>query len=126
MKGKAKIRRLLAWLGASLLVAAAYLGIAPAPAMADSLVQGCHLGMCVDVYTGAKNYSNHTQWVSAIDVYGSGGAQQVQAWTYNFYQQANAPSARFWANRWVPSGNNVCGAVVVQGNRQIACIVIRV
>ncbi len=83
------------------------------------------------VGTGGKNYANHTQWVSYITV--STGAfcpTRAEAWTAGFYaaKVMCGPAFVMWyINRWVPSGNGVCGAASDPPyERQIACITIRV
>jgi hypothetical protein len=94
----------------------------------NATVQGCHLIACITVYTGSKNYGNHTQWVSGIEVTSLGGNGHLEAWTQNFYNQSWGTGDVYYAiNRWVATGNYVCGAVTVPGvDRRIACIGISV
>ena len=90
----------------------------------------------VKVETGAKNYSNRTQWVSAITILSatssanSYGCGTFEAWTQNFYARADrCGSVYFYISRWVSSGNYVCGAfqdIARRWARSIACIAIRV
>jgi hypothetical protein len=81
------------------------------------------------VGTGAKNYGNHTQYVSFITVYTSNGERAaLDAWASGFY--AIGPYTSAWTvyiSRWVPSGSNVCGrALGLNGVTATACIHISV
>jgi hypothetical protein len=108
------------------------LALGATPAVAD-VVQGQFDGTWIWVGTGAKNSSNHTQWVSYITVMtGSGGAcpGKLEGWTSGFYaaQQVCGSTAITWyISRWISSGNAVCGASLNRyGGRDVACISIRV
>ena len=90
------------------------------------------------VDTGAKNYSNHTQWVSSIYVetpgHCDGGTAEV--WTAGFYASRQMCGATFfYINRWVGSGNGVCARVWIWAKKafggyawmqSVACISITV
>jgi len=94
--------------GAALALA---LALVAAPAASADTVVGWGMPTIV-VNTGAKNYSNHTQWVSSIYVETPGHCDggQVEAWTAGWY--ASTPqvcgAVFYYINRWVPSGNGVC------------------
>ena len=93
------------------------------------MVSGCHLTVCIDVWTGAKNYSNHTQFLQAIDVTALASASKLEAWADGYYGAVyNTQSLTFWVNRWVRSGTYVCGAATIRGvpDRRIACVYISV
>ena len=107
----------------------------PGVTYADGTVFGWGGSTMIWVGTGAKDYTHHTQWVSWITV--ESGASTCpslyEAWTYGFYasKQMCSPAAITWyIDRWVPSGNYVCGSAHVRLNgideRQIACIQIKV
>jgi hypothetical protein len=123
-------RWMLARVAAVLLAVSAAAGIATASASAD-VVQGWGGPTHIWVGTGGKNYGNHTQWVSYITV-SSGGycPTTMEAWTAGFYASALrcGPAYVTWyIDRWVPSGNGVCGSSTAgKYGRQIACITIRV
>ncbi len=107
------------------LASTAHPSLAPRPAV----VSGCHLAVCIDVWTGGKNYSNHTQWVDAIDVTPLAYATKLEAWADGYYGASNSTqTVRFSIRRWVRSGTYVCGAATLSGvsGRRIACIYISV
>ncbi len=95
---------------------------------ASAMVNACGSArLCIDVYTGSKNYSNRTQYVDVVDVYTGSGTAYLETWGDGFYQTAsNSASTRFYIRRWVRSGTYVCGAGTSYGKRTIACIAIRV
>ncbi|OKI64336.1 hypothetical protein [Micromonospora sp. CB01531] len=104
------------------------------PAHADS-VWAMGGSVIINVQTGAKNTSNGTQWVSSIYIQTgtaakmSYGCGKFEAWTQGFYAQAERCETGYWTiNRWVGTGNYVCGAFDDFDGwpRQIACIAIRV
>jgi hypothetical protein len=115
-------------------VLSAMIGGLTSPAIASAdVVQAQGGGTWIWVGTGAKNYSNHTQWVSYITVMtGTGGAcpGKLEAWTYGWYaaQQVCGQAQTTWyISRWIPSGNAVCGASLNKsGGRDVACISIQV
>lgn len=123
--------RILIGLLIALLVAA---GIQAAPAAADSWITAFGNGAAVVVETGAKNYSNHTQYVVGISVLppdNGAWCDTVDAWTQNWYHgQVTGCSNGYWfyIERWVASGNYVCGRVFDYhyGTWGTACIAIRV
>lgn len=90
----------------------------------------------IDVQTGAKNYSNHTQWVTGIAILSNTAANDnlgcglFEAWTQGFYASSYGCGAvYYYIERWVSTGNNVCGAFTAYNTnwpRSIACISIRV
>ena len=93
--------------------------ISPSPAVADTPVSAYSgAGLTVTAYTGAKNYSNHTQWVGSLYVLDTAGwlcdrGDPTEAWAGSvWYGQATGCSRGdlFTVNRWVPSGSGVCGA----------------
>lgn len=116
---------------AVLLVATA---VQAAPAAADSWVTSVGDGAAVVVQTGAKNYSNHTQYVVGISVLppaNGSWCDTVDAWTQNWYHGQVTGCASgyfFYIQRWVSSGNGVCGRVFDYhyGTWGTACITIRV
>jgi hypothetical protein len=117
---------------AALLTAALATGLLSTKASA-AVVQATGGGTWIWVTTGAKNYSNRTQWVSKVTVLtGSAGAcpGKLEAWTYNWYATkavCGSYAISWFVNRWIPSGNGVCGASLNRyGGRDIACISIRV
>jgi hypothetical protein len=90
----------------------------------------------IDVQTGNMNHSNNTQLVDSItiesatasnDDYGCG---LFEAWTQGYYTSSQACGAVFYyINRWVSTGNYVCGAFTAFDTnwpRTIACIGISV
>jgi hypothetical protein len=90
----------------------------------------------INVQTGGKNYSNHTQWVSSIYIqvptaknYGY-GCGKFEAWTQNYYVTTQACGSQSYnISRWVATGNYVCGAFTpfdTAWPRAVACIAIRV
>ena len=106
-------------------------------------VNGCaqgwseYSGTCIWVVTGAKNSSNHTQWVSKITVQAprSGSASKLEAWAGNgptgvaWYQ--STPNSRYvtWSiNKWIKNKSGICGAYTWRDGtgRSIACITIKV
>lgn len=90
-------------------------------------VTGCHMVACLIVYTGAKNYSNHTQLVQQVEVYSMGGSGFIEAWGQTFYRSTHGSQGVWTINQWEPSGSGVCGAVTLPGvPRRIACITISV
>lgn len=98
-----------------------------------AVVQGSSGGTWIWVTTGAKNYSNHTQWVSKITVLtGRYGAcpGKLEGWTYKWYATKTVCgeyAISWFINRWIPTGNAVCGASQNRyGGRDVACIAIRV
>ncbi|MEU1687880.1 hypothetical protein [Micromonospora sp. NPDC005707] len=118
----------------TLVVAAAGILSGQRPAHADS-VWAMGGSVIINVQTGAKDTSNHTQWVSSIYIQtgtaadNSYGCGTFEAWTQGFYAQAERCEAAYWTiNRWVENGNYVCGAFDDFGGwpRRIACIAIRV
>jgi hypothetical protein len=107
--------------------------VPPTIASAENVVQMTGGGTWIWVYTGSKNYSNRTQWVSRITVMtGRGGAcpGRLEGWTYGWYaseEVCGQTERTFWISRWIPSGNGVCGASRnIYGGRDVACITIRV
>ncbi|WP_326943688.1 hypothetical protein OG439_27415 [Amycolatopsis sp. NBC_01307] len=105
-----------------------------APAQAES-VWAAGDGVIINVQTGAKNGSTHQQWVSSIYIQVGTGANQsygcgrFESWTQGFYSTAERCETASWAiNRWVSTGNYVCGAFDDFGGwpRRIACIAINV
>lgn len=108
-------------------IAVAFILIINIPTAEAGLVHAGTRGFGVDVYTGGKNYSNHTQWVDTIEVY-LGSGNTVEAWGDGFYRKASGTRARWYIGRWVRSGTYVCGATNISGStgRKIACISIRV
>jgi hypothetical protein len=97
------------------------------------------------VTTGARNYSNHTQWVSSITVEDPGSAVcdggTYEAWAGSVWYASRVPcspqyggtmnATTFYVDRWVPSGAGVCGSFWrwysrMGWYRQIDCITIRV
>lgn len=106
----------------------------PRPAQAES-VWAAGDGVIINVQTGAKNGSTHQQWVSSIYIQVGTGANQsygcgrFESWTQGFYSTAERCETASWAiNRWVSTGNYVCGAFDDFGGwpRRIACIAINV
>jgi len=106
-------------------------------ALADTTVKGCvgiGSGVCVDVTTGSKNYSNKTQWVGWVTTrtFGGGNFTKLESWGDGFYFAKNFDgkwanrSVQWGAQRWVRSGTNVCGAATTKDGRTIACIRITV
>jgi hypothetical protein len=86
----------------------------------------------INVNTGAKDTANHTQLVNYITIL-PGGSEcgKIEAWTQGWYKSTVActQGITWYINRWVSSGQNVCGAFTdYSGNysRNIACISIRV
>jgi hypothetical protein len=117
----------------AVLLSAVLAGAFGAGTASAAVVQARGGGTWIWVGTGAKNYSNHTQWVSYITVMtGSAGAcpGKLEAWTSGFYvaQPVCGSTATTWyISRWIPSGNGVCGASLNRyGGRDIACISITV
>lgn len=93
------------------------------------LVEGCHMIVCIDAYTGSKNYSSHTQYLQAVEVFGGSSSGYLEVWGDGFYKKFyyTTDSGIVYINRWVRSGTNVCGAATEPGvPRRIACITIRV
>lgn len=126
---KSRTQRLAALL-AGIAVAGGALGTSTASA---DVVQAQGDGTWIWVGIGAKNYSNHTQWVSYITVMtGSGGAcpGKLEAWTSSFYVSQSvcgSTTVTWYISRWVASGNSVCGASLNRyGGRGVACRTIRV
>ncbi|MEA2493880.1 MAG: hypothetical protein QOJ29_1791 [Thermoleophilaceae bacterium] len=139
---KARIHRTLRRGAAAASLAGVLFATTGTPTASADVIQSRNGATWIWVGTGAKNYSNHTQWVSYITVMtGSQGTcpSKLEAWTYGFYvaQQVCGPAAVTWyISKWVPTGNNVCGASSwtlwnsvwrrwVNG-RDTACISIRV
>ena len=138
---KAVARRLRRRSVRVLIAVSAILGatmIAAPPANAAS-VWAMGNGIIINVQTGSKNYGNHTQWVSSISIQASTSVQyeygcgRYEAWTQGFYASAyewSGCGGMYWTiNRWVGSGNYVCGAFTAVDTgwpRTIACIAIRV
>jgi hypothetical protein len=107
------IKRLVVALSAVVLAAS----VAATKASASQVVGYGPFGMpTIVVDTGAKNYWNHTQWVSSIYIETPGHCDggTAQAWTAGFYAARQMCGATFfYINRWVPSGNGVCARVWV-------------
>jgi hypothetical protein len=129
IKGLSRLRVLVV----ALVVAGALAGAVGTTAASANVVQAQNSGTWIWVGTGAKNYWNHTQWVSYITVMtGSYGAcpGKLEAWTWGWYaaQPVCGSAAITWyISRWIPSGNAVCGASRNKyGGRDVACIGIRV
>ena len=103
----------------------------------SAYVQGCNYTgpilhsqsfICIGVFTGAKNSSNHTQWIDSIDLMPAGPTGLTEAWADGYYRASYTTGTVTWQiDRWVHSGTNVCGAYTYPGGqRGIACIAIRV
>lgn len=104
-------------------------------------VNGCaqgwseHPGTCIWVETGAKNSSNHTQWVGKITVQAPRGApaSKLEAWAGNgptgvaWYRSATGTYLTWSVNMWIKNMSGICGAYTWRGStsRSIACITIR-
>lgn len=125
------------WLG--LLVASALgvtIALSDAPSAQGQEVWGHNGTVIIKVITGAKNYRNHTQWVSSITILAgtsaanSYGCGTFEGWTQGFYRRGKYCEAISWyISRWVSSGNAVCGAfrdIAGKWQRYVACIAIRV
>ncbi|MFD6754888.1 hypothetical protein [Micromonospora gifhornensis] len=119
---------------AAVVVAATAIVAIPKPAQADS-VWATGGSVMIDVHARAKKTSNRTQWVSSIYIQtgtaasNSYGCGKFEAWTQGFYAEAERCETAGWTiNRWVGTGNYVCGAFddLDGWPRQIACIAIRV
>jgi hypothetical protein len=129
------IRPRLIRLAAALAIAVAATTVVAAPAHAAS-VWAAGDRIIINVQTGDKNTSNHTQWVSSIYVEASTSAANTygcgtfEAWTQGFYASTVRCGTAFWnISRSVGTGNYVCGAFtdIDRGwPRTIACIAIRV
>lgn len=123
-------KRLAAVLVGCLAAPTSLLISAPPAGAINGIVNACAHGVvCVDVDTGGKDGRNHTQWVGSIHLYALAPLSKTEAWTENFYQaRGGSNDAWFTVNRWIHSGNNVCGAGTISGTniRRIACITIRV
>jgi hypothetical protein len=107
-------------------------------------VRGCaqswstYTGTCIEVVTGAKNPSNHTQWVSKITVVAPRGASasKLEAWAGNgpsgvaWYRSTGSNTHVTWSiNKWIKNKSGICGAYTWPGGgsgRSIACITIKV
>ena len=119
------------------------------PAYADSAVTAYGAGgIGVTVYTGARNYGNHTQYVGTIIItdYNAGycdPGDPTEAWAGNVYyaRTGGCGAHSFYINRSVPSGSGVCGSFYryynlghtfpwqqdnIQRMRAVACITIHV
>lgn len=119
--------RYRSWLyvSASALLCATSLFI-PQPAKA-AYITGCYKISCFEVFTGSKNYTNHTQLVQHINVMSMGGSGFIEAWGDGFYRSTNGNSASWDINVWARSGTYVCGAVTVPNvPRRVACMAIKV
>ena len=108
-------------------------------AQADTRVVGCVgmlAGQCVSGTMGAKNFTNHTQWVGWVGSYhfgGQSGIYKLDAWGDGFYFSTAVnpktvnPAAQWGAQRWVRSGTFICGrAFYTNGLSDTACIAVRV
>jgi hypothetical protein len=113
-------------------MAAVGLGVAAGPASATGAVYACN-GTCIVAYTGAKNASNHTQYVSQLEVdYPSSWSPfgYLEGWAGNgptgvaWYQSATGTSHLWTINQWIKTGSGVCGAYNVGGSRSVVCITI--
>jgi hypothetical protein len=104
-----------------------------------STVYGWGSGTYIAVETGAKNYSNKTQWVSSITIVDGANrcdGGKAEAWVSRpgaidwYTTRAMCNSTMFYVSRWVPSGSEVCGSNwFKQGDRWwrgVACIRITV
>jgi len=129
-----KFSRRLGSILAGLVLASATVAVAAQPAQAQQ-VWGFGDGTIIIVDTGAKNTSNHTQWVNSIYIQtgtsesNSYGCGKFESWTQGFYAATERCGDAYWTiDRWVGTGNNVCGAFDDFGNwpRRIACIAIKV
>ncbi|MGI5238557.1 hypothetical protein [Dactylosporangium sp. CA-139066] len=110
------------------------------PASADT-VNGCaqgwsqDVGTCIWVDTGAKNTTDHTQWVSQIKVQRPRNASSgfLEAWAGNgptgvaWYQSGNGETKTWTINKWIKTDSGICGAYTWPGSsdRSIACITIK-
>lgn len=123
----------------SLILASIAVWITPTPASADGLVYGWGTGTYIAVDTGAKNFSNHTQWVRTISIIDGanrcdGGT--AEAWisrpgvTDWYASRAMCGYTTFDIYRWVPSGSSVCGSNWFYQDKRwwrgVACIKITV
>lgn len=119
------------------LIAALFLcaGVVSAPPAHAADVWAFGGGVIVKVETGGKNVGNHTQWVSSIYIEtgtaanNSYGCGKFESWTQGFYGATERCGTAYWTiNRWVGTGNYVCGAFDDFDGwpRRIACIAIQV
>ncbi|WP_375477038.1 hypothetical protein [uncultured Jatrophihabitans sp.] len=126
----------------------ALLAVFATPASADTVNGAGGNGIHITVYTGNKNYSNHTQyvgWIYMTDAYDPGycdAGDPVEAWAGNvYYYRTNGCGGQwFYVNSSVPSGSGVCASYwrwyYIQQSwpghsywahwRGVACITIRV
>lgn len=90
--------------------------------------------VCVGVTTGAKNYSNGTQYVSKVVIRTALQPSFMEAWIGNgptgvawYRSKSGVTSATWYPNRWVKNGSGICGAYRHRsGGRSVTCITIRV
>lgn len=112
-------------------------------ASADGTVRGCAQswsdkpGTCIEVVTGAKNSSNHTQWVSKITVRAPRAASapsQIEAWAGDgptgiaWYKSTPSSLLVTWSiNKWIKNRSGICGSYKWRdgSGRSIACITIK-
>ncbi|HEX6701465.1 MAG TPA: hypothetical protein VF101_12115 [Gaiellaceae bacterium] len=120
MNTRKLLMRLFGSAAIAAVVAAGALAIRTTPASADTTVSGCTLAssaggwFCVNVVTGGKDYTYHRQWVVSINMRATSLCQnRWEAWTQNWYVSQYVGcqywSPTFYINRWVGSGNYVCG-----------------
>lgn len=117
-------------------VVAALIGLlAVTPAQAVTGCTGISARTCVDAQTGAKNYTNRTQWVGNVRGWGVHPVPtyaKQEIWGDGFYYSTSTVRSTNWSisrnvNRWVRSGTNICSATTYSsGYRVIACIRITV
>jgi hypothetical protein len=121
-------------------------GLSFAPLSASAATVWNYGEAVIAVTTGAKNYSNHTQYVDNITVIdpGSlvcdGGTYEAWAGTVWYAKRVICTSTygttanitTFTINHWVPSGSGVCGSFWRYSTRpkgwwrHVACITIKV
>lgn len=140
---RGRVRGIGVLVGAVLVALSATLMVGVPAARADTVWAYGNPVVMVD--TGAKNYSNHTQWVSSITVEDAGSAVcdggTYEAWAGSVWYASRVPCSTqhggtmnvttFYVDRWVPTGSGVCGSFwrwYSRGGwlRLVSCITIRV
>lgn len=93
-------------------------------------------GTCIGVWTGAKNSSNHTQWVDHMTVSAPRAAapSKLEAWAGNgptgvaWYRSTSRSVFVTWPiHKWIKTNSGICGAYTYRdgSGRSIACIKIK-
>jgi hypothetical protein len=85
---------------------------------------------CIRVTYGEKDYTHHTEYVAAIRMTSTFCQHQFEAWTQNYYASSSSgcstDSGTWVINKWVQSGNYVCGRGTRSGKQTTACQAIKV